>query len=161
MMNADLYTFNPPWSFLILLSYKFHKEFLNTLSALLIFSVEYLAEMSWHELYIYNYCTSRVILHEAQSSVIFLYKSNNYRNTTSASLISALHHVWIFFRMENRNFTFVITAGYSRCILPLYIDKYTTADSFVLVVWHDIMTKTRWVIFFIFIFLAFFFYFSP
>ena len=36
----------------------------------------FLAEMKRHELYIDNYCTSRVILHEAQPSVIFLYKCN-------------------------------------------------------------------------------------
>ena len=52
-----------------------------------------LAEMRRHELYIDNYCTSRVILHEAQPSAIFLYKCNNYRYATSASLISALYHV--------------------------------------------------------------------
>ena len=42
----------------------------------------FLAEMRRHELYIENYCTSRVILHEAQPSAIFLYECNNFRYTT-------------------------------------------------------------------------------
>ena len=33
---------------------------------------------------------------------------------------------------KNCNFAYVIIAGYSCCI-PLFIDKYTTTDSFVLV----------------------------
>ena len=43
------------------------------------------------------------------------------------------------FTWKKHNFTYAIIAAYNRCISPLYIDKYTTADSFVLVAWHDII----------------------
>ena len=38
-----------------------------------------LAEMRVHVLFIDNYCTSGVILHEAQPSAIFFYECNNFR----------------------------------------------------------------------------------
>ena len=146
----------------------------------------FLAEMRRHELYIENYCTSRVILHEAQPSAIFLYECNNFRYTTkykshfcfisylgertkvkkkidlkikSSLLPRNLHahdvnlppQCWCWsggrfsWSSPSRNILKLpivllsVILVVNRCILPLYIDKYTTANSFVLSPRYDII----------------------
>ena len=149
--------------------------------------------MRRHELYIENYCTSRVILHEAQPSAIFLYECNNFRYTTKCKS----HFCFISYLGERTKvkkkidlkiktiFVLLLPIPFNpfqlaliktiaampvqacdwltswpaifwlavmvvnRCILPLYIDKYTTANSFVLSPRYDIISRneTAWVVY--------------
>ena len=57
-------------------------EFFFRVHSYFLFVSPDLAKMPRHKLYTDNYCTSRVILHEAQPSVISLYECNKYQYST-------------------------------------------------------------------------------